>query len=54
MTKLPDQCAFVPRCSKATLDCRNLDSPPLTEFEPGHFAACYNPVYQPDAEVEDD
>ncbi len=54
MTKLTAQCAFMPRCSKATLDCRNLDSPPLTEFEPGHFAACYNPVYQPDIEPDED
>ena len=50
MTKLPAQCAFVPRCTKATNDCRQLDSPPLRELEPGHWAACYNPVYQPDPE----
>jgi oligopeptide/dipeptide ABC transporter ATP-binding protein len=47
MTKLTAQCAFVPRCSKAINDCRNLDSPPLHEIEPGHWVACYNPVYQP-------
>lgn len=51
MTKLPAQCAFVPRCPKALNDCRLLDSPPLIEVEPGHEVACYNPVYQPDDEV---
>jgi peptide/nickel transport system ATP-binding protein/oligopeptide transport system ATP-binding protein len=50
MANLPPQCAFVPRCSKATNDCRNLASPALAEFEPGHWAACYNPVYHPDEE----
>ncbi|MPZ47739.1 MAG: ATP-binding cassette domain-containing protein [Dehalococcoidia bacterium] len=56
MTKLPAQCAFVPRCTKATNACRQLDSPPLEEIEPGHFVACYNPVYQPDPsdDEEDD
>ena len=53
MTKLTPQCAFVPRCSKATNDCRALASPPLAEIEPNHFAACYNPVYQA-ADDEDD
>jgi oligopeptide/dipeptide ABC transporter ATP-binding protein len=54
MTKLPDQCAFVPRCTKATLACRQLNSPPLEEIEPAHFVACYNPVYQPDLDDEGD
>ena len=54
MTKLPAQCAFLPRCPKAINDCRVLDSPPLTEIEPGHFVACYNPVYQPEDTDEDD
>jgi oligopeptide/dipeptide ABC transporter ATP-binding protein len=48
MTKLTPQCAFVPRCSKARNDCRALPSPPLDEIEPGHYVACFNPVYQPD------
>ena len=52
MAKLPDECAFVPRCSKALNDCRRLVSPPLKEIEPGHFVACYNPVYQPEPEEE--
>ncbi len=47
MTQLPDQCAFAPRCSKALNNCRLLDSPPLEEIEPGHFVACFNPVYLP-------
>jgi peptide/nickel transport system ATP-binding protein/oligopeptide transport system ATP-binding protein len=48
MSKLPDQCAFVPRCTKVRSDCRVFDSPPLEEIEPGHWVACYNPVYHPD------
>jgi oligopeptide/dipeptide ABC transporter ATP-binding protein len=48
MTKLPAQCAFVPRCNKALNNCRTLDTPPLVEIEPNHYAACYNPVYQPE------
>ena len=52
MTKLTPQCAFVPRCSKATNDCRRLDSPQLVEIEPNHFVACYNPVYQADDEED--
>jgi oligopeptide/dipeptide ABC transporter ATP-binding protein len=46
MTKLPPQCAFVPRCPKVMNVCRELDSPPLEEIEAGHTVACYNPVYQ--------
>jgi oligopeptide/dipeptide ABC transporter ATP-binding protein len=42
MTKLPDQCAFVPRCSKTLNNCRTLESPPLTRIEPNHWVACYN------------
>ncbi|HEX5369485.1 MAG TPA: oligopeptide/dipeptide ABC transporter ATP-binding protein, partial [Dehalococcoidia bacterium] len=48
MTKLLPQCAFVPRCNKAMLVCRQEPSPPLDEIEPGHLVACYNPVYQPE------
>jgi oligopeptide/dipeptide ABC transporter ATP-binding protein len=53
MSKLPDQCAFVPRCTKVRSDCRVLDSPALEEIEPGHWVACYNPVYHPDADEEE-
>jgi hypothetical protein len=48
MTKLPEECAFVPRCTKAISACLIQPWPRLTEIEPGHFAASYNPVYQPD------
>jgi oligopeptide/dipeptide ABC transporter ATP-binding protein len=54
MAKLPPQCAFVPRCPKVRNECRSLDSPALSEIEPGHFVACYNPVYHPDPDDEDE
>ncbi len=47
-TALPDECAFVPRCPKALMECRIKVSPPLREVAPGHRAACYNPVYHAD------
>lgn len=47
---LPDECAFVPRCPKAVNTCREQPRPPLTEVEPGHRAACYNPMYVYDEE----
>ena len=46
---LPDQCAFLPRCPKATNTCRAEPAPLLDEVEPLHLAACYNPIYQGDA-----
>jgi peptide/nickel transport system ATP-binding protein len=52
MTKLPDQCAFVPRCPKVRNECRQLDSPPLDFIEEGHKVACYNPMYQPESHDE--
>ncbi|HEX5141127.1 MAG TPA: ABC transporter ATP-binding protein [Dehalococcoidia bacterium] len=54
MSKLPAQCAFVPRCTKVRSDCRVLDSPALEEVEPRHWVACYNPVYHPDPDDEED
>jgi oligopeptide/dipeptide ABC transporter ATP-binding protein len=54
MSKLPPQCAFVPRCPKVRNDCRNLDAPALEEISPGHFAACYNPVYHADLDDGED
>jgi oligopeptide/dipeptide ABC transporter ATP-binding protein len=54
MTKLPPQCAFVPRCPKVRNECRQLDSPPLEEIEPGHWVACYNPMYQPEDSPDED
>jgi oligopeptide/dipeptide ABC transporter ATP-binding protein len=45
-TELPAECAFLPRCRKATLECRTMAAPPLREIAEGHLAACYNPVAQ--------
>lgn len=42
---LPDECPFLPRCNKAVVACRTQPMPPLEEAEPGHFVACYNPVW---------
>jgi oligopeptide/dipeptide ABC transporter ATP-binding protein len=52
LTKLPPQCAFVPRCPKVRVECRELDSPPLDPIEPGHLVACYNPMYH-EADTDD-
>jgi peptide/nickel transport system ATP-binding protein/oligopeptide transport system ATP-binding protein len=46
LVDLPDRCAFLPRCPKATNACRTEPAPPLEDVEPGHAAACYNPIYQ--------
>ena len=40
----PDQCPFLHRCSKATVECRTSPRPALREVEHGHTLACYNPV----------
>jgi oligopeptide/dipeptide ABC transporter ATP-binding protein len=46
---LPDQCPFLPRCPKATSQCRTDPAPSLASAGPGnHVAACYNPIYQED------
>ena len=44
MTKLPEECPFLPRCNKAITRCRQDPRPSLEEMKPNHFAACYNPV----------
>ncbi len=44
LLNLPNQCAFLPRCQKARSECRTQPRPPLTEAEPGHAVACYNPM----------
>ena len=44
--ELPPQCAFLPRCHKAVNACRQEPWPPLEELSLGHWAACFNPVYQ--------
>ncbi len=43
---LPDRCAFLPRCPKATNACRTDPAPSLVELETQHYIACYNPIYQ--------
>lgn len=50
LAKLPPQCAFVPRCPKVVNECRTLDSPPMERVEPGHYVACYNPMYYTETE----
>ena len=42
------ECPFLPRCFKATNQCRHHPRPPLSEPEPSHHVACYNPVAPPD------
>ena len=44
LRNMGEQCPFLPRCFKATNQCRNQLHPPLAEREPGHLVACYNPV----------
>ncbi len=41
---LPDQCPYMPRCPKASNECRLNVRPPLREIEPGHYVACYNVI----------
>lgn len=44
---LPDECAFLPRCHKATSECRSEPAPRLLPAGPAaHIAACYNPMYR--------
>jgi peptide/nickel transport system ATP-binding protein len=38
--RLPEGCAFAPRCKYATEQCRK-QIPSLRETEPGHFVACH-------------
>jgi peptide/nickel transport system ATP-binding protein len=42
LTKLPDGCAFAPRCPRADDRCR-ADYPPYEEKSPGQWAACWHP-----------
>ena len=39
------ECAFLPRCAKATTACRTQPWPALSEVAPEHLAACYNPMF---------
>ena len=43
---LPDQCPYMPRCPKATNECRLSLRPQLREVKPGHLVACYNVIEQ--------
>lgn len=45
LAQLTDECAYLDRCPKATSVCRTQAAPALAEMDPGHAAACYNPVY---------
>ena len=50
---LPDECPFLPRCSKATTECRTHPAPALAPVgPPPHVAACYNPMYQDESDSE--
>jgi oligopeptide/dipeptide ABC transporter ATP-binding protein len=46
LAELPEECAFLPRCAKATTQCRTDPAPTLTAVgESGQRVACYNPVF---------
>ena len=47
MLRLPDECAFLPRCHKALSRCRVEPTPDLIELAEGHAVACYNPMEAP-------
>jgi len=51
LANLPEECAFLPRCSKATLQCRGEVAPTLgradDSSDPRHLAACYNQIAVP-------
>ena len=47
LINMGDECPFLPRCFKATNQCRNLPNPQLVAREEGHLVACYNPVEPP-------
>lgn len=40
LSRLPDCCAFLPRCAYACQRCRDERAPELTDLGGGHFAAC--------------
>ncbi len=47
LAELGEECAFLPRCTKATTRCRTDPAPALVEVgAAGQRAACYNPVFQ--------
>lgn len=44
LVNMGEQCPFLPRCFKATNQCRHDSRPPLAETEERHYVACYNPM----------
>jgi peptide/nickel transport system ATP-binding protein/oligopeptide transport system ATP-binding protein len=54
LAELSQECPYLPRCPKATSVCRTQPAPALAELEPGHSAACYNPVYPSAADTRFD
>ena len=44
LINLPDSCPFLPRCSKATTQCRSDRKPALESVGLGHHVACYNQI----------
>ena len=47
MAEAGGSCAYLPRCPKALIECRQSPEPPLARLadgREGHRAACYNPV----------
>ena len=51
LSELGEQCPFLGRCPKATSECRARPAPALSLMEPGHAAACFNPVFHASREV---
>ncbi len=51
LAELPEECPYLPRCPKATNVCRTEPAPALAELEPGHSAACYNPILHGDGDA---
>jgi oligopeptide/dipeptide ABC transporter ATP-binding protein len=45
MIDLPPECAFLPRCRKATNQCRTEPAPPLATIAEHQRVACYNPIF---------
>jgi oligopeptide/dipeptide ABC transporter ATP-binding protein len=53
LAELSEECPYLPRCPKATTTCRTEAAPALAALQPGHLAACYNPV-QPEGDLRFD
>jgi len=44
MLDLPEECPFLPHCSKVLTTCRPSFKPSLVEVSPQHMVTCYNPM----------